>query len=187
MFLDTEHPLKSWLSHEEGVDPFCGSSKMIPAQHEKKVPASWAVQKGVSCLKDRQQSLVDNSLKLPLKLGVTSPWMFRECSISINWSIHLVSTGTVLNAQMFLFIYCKGKNSVSRPLQFGQLELSRMELPTLDKGQDTNPRSYQIHNPQSYTGPWFYNPIVRWGPVWAEFPITRLGLAEKSSPYWILK
>lgn len=94
--------------------------------------------------------------------------MFGEYSITINWSTHLVSTGTVLNAHMFSLIYCKGKNSVSRPLQFGQLELSRMELPTLDKGQDTNPRSYQIHNPQSYTGPWFYYPIVRWGPVWAE-------------------
>lgn len=62
----------------------------------------------------------------------------------------------------------KEKNSVSRLLQFGQLELSRMELPTLDKSQDTTPEAtrYIIHRVIQTLG--FTNPIVRWGPVWAE-------------------
>lgn len=58
----------------------------------------------------------------------------------------LVNTGTVLNAHVFIHLLQREELCV-QALAFGQLELSRMELPTLDKGQDIAPEAatYIIH------------------------------------------
>lgn len=76
---------------------------------------------------------------------------------------------------------------MSRILQAGQLELSRMELPTLDKAQNMTTEATRYIIPELYR-PLVLQPNCKMRPCMGrEVPIPRLGLAEKSSPYWILK
>lgn len=110
-------------------------------------------------------------------LVVRGTWDYK------HWMLHMYSGNkdTVLHTPKFWFAYCKGKNSIQALVIWSTGSAGWNYLLW------TQPRNHQIHHLQGYSGPWFYNPIVRWALYGQKVSDHKTSIGWKNAPhpgYW---
>ena len=99
---------------------------------------------------------------------MATPLLCGECNINQHQLIHPLRKHRSYSKCSHVFIHLLQGRIPHLGSLIWSTRAQQDGITNSGQGPRHSPRSYQIHNPQTFTDPWFYNPTVRWGPVWAK-------------------